>query len=262
MNESQKNFTYIVKCKDNTYYCGWTNNLAKRLKAHNSGKGAKYTKTRGPVSLVYYEKSQTKEAAMSREWHIKQLSKAQKFYLCESFNNSMLFSYRIATQSDLSDVWNLVKQCTKKLQENSINQWDEIYPTQEDISEDINNNNLYVVEIKENNTAEINSSLLAIFTINELCNDQYNNYTWKDNKAFCILHRFCISPNFQGKGYSSKILNQIDLCAINNGYESIRLDVYSQNPAALHIYNQNGYTEIGTAEFRKGKFLLMEKCFF
>ncbi len=72
------NYTYIVECADGTYYCGWTNNLEKRISDHNAGKGAKYTKPRLPVKLVYYEEFETKEAAMSREWHIKQLPRAEK----------------------------------------------------------------------------------------------------------------------------------------------------------------------------------------
>ena len=63
------NYTYIVQCADGTLYTGWTNCLEKRLKAHNSGKnGAKYTKTKRPVTLVYYEGYATKEEAMSREY--------------------------------------------------------------------------------------------------------------------------------------------------------------------------------------------------
>ena len=58
------NYTYIVKCGDGTYYTGWTNDIEKRMKAHNEGKGAKYTKTRRPVVLMYYESFQTKEEAM------------------------------------------------------------------------------------------------------------------------------------------------------------------------------------------------------
>ena len=78
---SQENFTYIVKCSDGSLYTGWTNDLDKRLKAHNSGRGAKYTKTRRPVELVYYEKFLTKQEAMSREARIKQLSRSQKLEL-------------------------------------------------------------------------------------------------------------------------------------------------------------------------------------
>lgn len=72
------NYTYMVRCKDNSLYTGWTNNLEKRIEAHNIGKGAKYTKTRGPVELVYYEQFETKEEAMSREYAIKQMTKKQK----------------------------------------------------------------------------------------------------------------------------------------------------------------------------------------
>lgn len=72
------NYTYIVKCKDGTLYTGWTNNLEKRIKDHNDGKGAKYTKARLPVELVYYETFGTKEEAMSREYAIKQLSRKEK----------------------------------------------------------------------------------------------------------------------------------------------------------------------------------------
>ena len=72
------NYTYMVRCKDNSLYTGWTNNLEKRIEAHNTGKGAKYTKTRGPVELVYYEQFETKEEAMSREYAIKQMTKKQK----------------------------------------------------------------------------------------------------------------------------------------------------------------------------------------
>ena len=69
------NYTYILKCSDETLYTGWTNDLEKRINAHNAGKGAKYTKNRRPVELAYYEEFATKEEAMSREYAIKQLKK-------------------------------------------------------------------------------------------------------------------------------------------------------------------------------------------
>ena len=72
------NYTYILLCSDNTYYTGWTNDLSKRLKAHNSGNGARSTKPRLPVSLVYYEVFETRREAMHREYEIKQLSRSEK----------------------------------------------------------------------------------------------------------------------------------------------------------------------------------------
>lgn len=73
-----ENFTYILRCADGTYYTGWTNNLEKRLAAHNAGTASKYTRSRRPVELVYHECFETKEEAMGREWRIKQLTRAQK----------------------------------------------------------------------------------------------------------------------------------------------------------------------------------------
>lgn len=72
------NYTYIVRCADNSYYTGWTVDIEKRMAAHNSGKGAKYTRNKGPVELMYYETFDTKQEAMSREWYIKRLSRVQK----------------------------------------------------------------------------------------------------------------------------------------------------------------------------------------
>ena len=78
------NYTYILKCKDETLYTGWTNDIEKRLEAHNAGKGAKYTRSRRPVELVYLEQFETKEEAMRREWEIKQLSRTEKWKLIKA----------------------------------------------------------------------------------------------------------------------------------------------------------------------------------
>lgn len=75
------NYTYLLRCCDGSLYCGWTSHLEERLKAHNQGKGAKYTRSRRPVELIYYEEFPTKEQAMSREYAIKQLTRTQKLKL-------------------------------------------------------------------------------------------------------------------------------------------------------------------------------------
>lgn len=80
------NYTYILKCADGTLYTGWTNDLQKRLAAHNSGTGSKYTKTRLPVELIYFEEFEDKKEAMSREWHIKRLTREEKLTLINNGN--------------------------------------------------------------------------------------------------------------------------------------------------------------------------------
>lgn len=75
---AERNYTYIVKCSDGSLYTGWTTDIEKRIEAHNSGRGAKYTKSRRPVTLVYYEEFATKEEAMKREYAIKQMKREKK----------------------------------------------------------------------------------------------------------------------------------------------------------------------------------------
>lgn len=72
------NYTYILRCADGSLYTGWTNDLEKRIAAHNAGFGGKYTRSHRPVTLVYYECFPTKAEAMRREYAIKQLSREEK----------------------------------------------------------------------------------------------------------------------------------------------------------------------------------------
>ena len=77
-------FVYLLRCSDNSLYCGWTTDLEKRIEAHNSGRGAKYTKSRRPVELVYYEECESKSAAMKREWFIKhKMTREEKIKLIQ-----------------------------------------------------------------------------------------------------------------------------------------------------------------------------------
>ena len=75
------NYVYILRCNDDSLYTGWTNNLEIRIKAHSEGKGAKYTKARLPVELVYFEEFEDKIEAMRREYAIKQLKRKEKLML-------------------------------------------------------------------------------------------------------------------------------------------------------------------------------------
>ncbi len=78
------NYIYILKCSDETFYTGWTNNLEKRINAHNLKKGAKYTKYRLPVKLVYSESFENKSDALKREAEIKKMSRQKKLKLIKT----------------------------------------------------------------------------------------------------------------------------------------------------------------------------------
>ena len=77
-------YVYLVRCADDSIYCGWTTDLKKRVRAHNSGQGAKYTRSRRPVKLVYAEEVEEKQEALGREWHLKRLNRAEKIRLIEN----------------------------------------------------------------------------------------------------------------------------------------------------------------------------------
>lgn len=82
-------FVYMLRCKDGSLYTGWTNDLKHRLAMHSSGRGAKYTRGRGPLELVYSEELPDKEAALRRECAIKKLRREQKLALLQTWQASI-----------------------------------------------------------------------------------------------------------------------------------------------------------------------------
>ncbi|MFC6176381.1 GIY-YIG nuclease family protein [Companilactobacillus huachuanensis] len=82
--ENKKYYVYMLLCNDKTFYTGTSNNVEKRVATHNAGKGAKYTKIRRPVKLMYSEELADKSAALKREIAIKKLSRQQKITLLKS----------------------------------------------------------------------------------------------------------------------------------------------------------------------------------
>ena len=81
--KTKKAYMYVVECADGTLYTGYTTNVEKRIKTHNSGKGAKYTRSRLPVKLIYQESFDSKEAAISAESYFKQKTRQQKLEYIE-----------------------------------------------------------------------------------------------------------------------------------------------------------------------------------
>ena len=77
------NYTYLLRCRDGSLYCGWTNDPEKRLKAHNDGTASRYTRSRRPVELVYLEEHETKQEAMKREAAIKKMKRGEKLKLAD-----------------------------------------------------------------------------------------------------------------------------------------------------------------------------------
>lgn len=160
--------------------------------------------------------------------------------------------YRLAKIEDIDDVCILINNAIRKMESYGIFQWDALYPTREDILEDIDKKSLFLA-LEENMIA-------AMYVISGESDEAYNSGSWNcaDETSY-VLHRFCVAPSFQNRGIGKKVLIHIEEQIRNMGYESVRLDVFTQNPFAQKLYRNNGYKVRGYADWRKGRFDLMEK---
>ena len=164
----------------------------------------------------------------------------------------MEIEYRLGTSQDLDAICTLIKEAVDEMEKHGIYQWDDIYPARIDFEEDIEKNTLYLAFSDE--------KLAAMYVISGECDGQYSNGKWEcDADTAYVLHRFCISPQFQNKGIGKAVLLHIEEQIRDMGYESVRLDTFTDNPFAQRLYLHNGYVSRGYANWRKGKFDLMEK---
>ena len=160
--------------------------------------------------------------------------------------------YRLAKKSDIDDVVKLVKAAIVQMEADGIYQWDDIYPAKEDFINDIEKKSLYL--------AIDSKKLAAIYVISAESDEAYKNAAWENNdESAYILHRFCVSPDYQNKGIGKEVLAHIETQIYEMGYKSIRLDVFTENPYAQRLYRKSGYIVRGYADWRKGRFELMEK---
>ena len=159
---------------------------------------------------------------------------------------------RHAKIQDLENIGILIKEAIHSMNENRIPQWDELYPNQEIIEEDILNSQMYL--------GEIENQLVCMFVINQQFDEQYIVGDWKYKESFfMVIHRLCVNPTFQKQGVGTKTMQIIENMLKNDGIKAIKLDAFSQNPYALRMYEKLGYQKTGEANWRKGLFYLYEK---
>ncbi len=164
----------------------------------------------------------------------------------------MEISYRVASIDDIDDIFQLVENAIKQMEFESIHQWDSVYPTIEDFSNDIRKNELYI--------GIINNKIAVVYALNKEYDEQYQNGEWQYiGNSFIVIHRLCVSPDFQNKGIAHTTLLHIESELSILGIKAIRLDVFCENPYALKLYSNNDYHKVGNAHWRKDDFILMEK---
>ena len=163
-----------------------------------------------------------------------------------------MMEFRLAGKGDLEEICRVVRAAVAYLKAHDIDQWDGIYPTEEHILADIESRTLH--------TGILENRIAVIYTVNDECDVQYRNAAWKyPDREYRVLHRLCVDPAYQNRGIARRTLAHMENELRESGIGAVRLDVFSRNPYALSLYRNSGYEETGTAEWRKGSFLLMEK---
>lgn len=139
-----------------------------------------------------------------------------------------------------------------EMNKNGINQWDNIYPDRNILEDDIVKKQLYI------GLAE--TTVVSAYVLNQQCDEQYVNGTWKyPNSTYYVIHRLCVNPIFQNKRIGTLTMLHIENEIGKMGIDTIRLDAFTLNPYAVKLYEKLGYSKVGFAHWRKGKFYLMEK---
>jgi ribosomal protein S18 acetylase RimI-like enzyme len=159
---------------------------------------------------------------------------------------------QLAQTEDLSAVEGIFKNAINKMIQQNIFQWDEVYPNAGTLKNDITKKQMYKLIF--------DGAIASICVLNQEYDKEYRDGDWAyrgDN--FVIVHRLCVNPEYQGRGFGTKTMVCVEEYAKNNGLQSIRLDTFSKNPAALKLYTSLGYKKTGEVNFRKGLFYLFEK---
>jgi len=152
----------------------------------------------------------------------------------------------------LDDVLQLIQEVVEGLNSDGIDQWDEKYPAREDLETDILNETAY---------GYFDSGRLSAYIVlNEEVEPQYGEVEWEyDSGRPLMIHRLSVHPDLKGRGIGRAMVSFAEAEAFERGYQAVRLDAFSMNPAALRLYEKSGYRRAGSVHFRKGQFYLFEK---
>lgn len=164
----------------------------------------------------------------------------------------MRLLYQKASFDNVSEIMGLIQGAILNMEKHGIYQWDKLYPTEEVIVNDISNGELYIGKVED--------IIAVIYVINKSYDVEYHNGDWQyPNAEYRIIHRLCVHPEYQQKGIAKKTMKHIEAELRQCNIEAIRLDVFSENPYALKLYQNMGFIKTGHADWRKGRFYLMEK---
>ena len=160
--------------------------------------------------------------------------------------------FSFANSADLPELFSLYRAAILRMDEQNIPQWDEIYPSQEVLQEDVLSGQMQI--------GRMDGKIAVVFLLEECSEGDYEPADWRYREPrFVVLHRLCVHPSFQGQGVARQAMDFLEWQVLERGIHAIRLDAFSLNPAALKLYESRGYEKVGEILYRKGLFNLYEK---
>ncbi len=151
---------------------------------------------------------------------------------------------RHAKISEIKDILNITRACAAKMINNDIFQWNEHYPSETVFLNDLKRNELYV--------KELHGKIIGAIVITTHMDKEYVPIKWLvPNGNNIYIHRICVHPSFQGKGFAQELMNFAEAYSKSNGFISVRLDTFSQNKRNQEFYEQRGYQKLENIFFPK-----------
>lgn len=165
----------------------------------------------------------------------------------------MNIHFTIAQKKDFDLVFQMMLRAKEHSYSEGVFQWDEKYPSAEGLLSDIEGGHMHLIKC--------NDDLVGFFVFNSSSEDDlHGNLQWiNQSDTWTFFHRLCIDPLYQGKGYGQIVIKKFLEIITALGYESVRVDVFSTNTAAIHIYNKFGFKLIGECLSYRGMFYVFEK---
>ena len=151
---------------------------------------------------------------------------------------------RRAKLSEISDILSITKACAVFMLEKGIFQWNEHYPSEAVFQNDVERAELFALLN--------NKQIIGAVVISTLMDKEYQPIQWlAPSKNNVYVHRLCVQPDFQGKGYAQKLMDFAEVHARENHFDSVRLDTFSQNTRNQNFYETRGYQRLGDVYFPK-----------
>jgi ribosomal protein S18 acetylase RimI-like enzyme len=156
-----------------------------------------------------------------------------------------------ASIKDLPILQEIVRDCIRNMEGQGIYQWDDIYPSQAILQNDIDCGTLWVVRIKD--------CVGGMIVLNEYQNPEYQQVSWQYPGRILVVHRLMVAPSYQNQKLATHLMRFAEDYAGAKEYDAIRLDAFIHNPFALRLYRKLEYLEAGTVTFRKVVFYCFDK---